>query len=169
MEHLRTELFGIRTGRAHPGLVEGVSVAAYDTQSPLKSLASVTVPDARTLQIEPWDASIVKNVEKALVDANLGMNPTVDGKILRLTMPQMTEENRKQMVRMVKEKAEDARVALRQVREEVRHAVQQLEKAKEVTEDERYKMFDEVDKMTKQYVERVDSMAGDKEKEVLTI
>lgn len=169
LDHLRGELSGLRTGRAHPGLVEGVMVSAYGTMQPLRNVASVTVPDAQTLQIEPWDQSVVKDVEKALTQADLGSTPNVDGKILRLRMPPMTEENRKKMVKMMKEKLEDARVVMRQIREDVRRDVAKMEKEKTISEDERFKIFDELDKLTKDMVGQIDQMGDEKEAEIMTI
>jgi len=169
IDHLSNELSGLRTGRAHPGLVENITVIAYETATPLKSLASIAVPDSRTLQIEPWDQGIIKDVEKALTQAQVGSNPNVDGKIIRLTMPQMTEETRKKIVKVVKEKLEEARVAIRQIREDIRKEVQKMEQAKEVTEDERYKIFDELDTMTKEFVTTIDEKGVTKEKEIMTI
>ncbi|KKW37190.1 MAG: Ribosome-recycling factor [Candidatus Giovannonibacteria bacterium GW2011_GWA2_53_7] len=169
LEHLRGELGGLRTGRAHPGLVEGVMVTAYGSTQPLRNVASVTVPDAQTLQIEPWDQSIVKDVERALTQADLGSNPNVDGKIIRLRMPQMNEETRKKMVKMMKEKLEDARVVMRQIREDVRHDVQKMEKDKTISEDERFKIFDELDQLTKEMVGEIDALGAQKEADIMTI
>lgn len=169
LEHLREELAGLRTGRAHPGLVEHISVTAYGTQQPLKSLASVGVPDAQTLQIEPWDQSLVKDIERALTVADLGSAPNVDGKIIRLKMPQMNEETRKRMVKMMGEKLEEARVAVRQVREDIRRDVQKQEKDKTISEDERFKIFDELDKLTKDIGGEIDAMGEKKEEDIMTI
>lgn len=169
LAHLREELTGIRTGRAHPGLVEHVMVEAYGSQSPIKSLASVSVPDARTLQIEPWDGAIVKDVERALSQADLGASPQLDGKIIRLTMPTMTEETRKKMVKLMKEKLEASRVSLRQVREDIKKESQQMEKDKKIGEDERFKIQDELDKLTKEYNEKIDALGAEKEKDIMTI
>ncbi|HBL39639.1 TPA: ribosome recycling factor [Candidatus Uhrbacteria bacterium] len=169
LEHLLGELSGLRTGRAHPGLVEHIMVSAYGTEQPLKSLASVGVPDAQTLQIEPWDQSLVKDIERALSQADLGSSPNVDGKILRLKMPQMTEENRKRMVKVVGEKLEEARVAVRQVREDIRRDVSKAEKEKNLSEDERFKIFDELDRMTKETVSAIDAAGERKEADIMTI
>ncbi len=168
-EHLHSELSGLRTGRAHPGLVEHIMVSAYGIEQPLKSLASVGVPDAQTLQIEPWDQSLVKEIERALSQADLGSSPNVDGKILRLKMPQMTEENRKRMVKVVREKLEEARVAMRQVREDIRRDVSKAEKDKHLSEDERFKIFDELDRMTKEMVSAIDAAGEKKETDIMTI
>lgn len=167
--HLLEDLSGLRTGRAHPGLVENVMVSAYGSMMPLKSVASVTISDSRTIQIEPWDQSVIKDVEKALTQADLGSNPNVDGKIIRLVMPQMTEENRKKMVKVANEKLEEGRVAVRQVREEIRKEVQKMEQDKSISEDEKFKLLDELDKMTKDFVTQIDAAGKKKEEEIMTI
>lgn len=169
VNHLKEELAALRTGRAHPALVEKVMVDAYGAATPLKGVASVTIPDAKTLAIEPWDANLVKSVEKALLDAQLGMNPTVQGKIIRLVMPPMTEERRKELVKVVKEKAEEARKAVRAVREKVRERVGEMEKSKQITEDDRFKAQDELDKMTKEFNEKIEQVVAEKEKEIMTV
>ena len=169
VDHLKAELGALRTGRAHPALVEKIMVDAYGTLTPLKGVASVTIPDAKTLAIEPWDANLVKSVEKALLDAQLGMNPTVQGKVIRIVMPPMTEERRKELVKVVKEKAEEARRAARALREKVREKVQEMEKSKQMTEDDRFKARDELDKMTKEFNEKIEQMVVEKEKEIMTV
>lgn len=169
VDHFKQELGTIRSGRAHPALIEGVTVDAYGSPMPLKGVASITVPDAKTLAIEPWDANLVKAVEQALTAANLGMMPTVQGKIVRLVMPPMTEERRKEMTKVVKEKAEAARVAIRNVRERLRDQVIKMEREKKISEDDRFRAQDELDKMTKQFVAEVDRMAAEKEKEIMTV
>lgn len=169
IDHLKEELAAMRTGRAHPALVEKVMVDAYGTMTPLKGVGSVTIPDAKTISIEPWDANLVKNVEKALVDAQLGMNPTVQGKVIRLVMPAMTEERRKELVKIVKEKSEDTRKAVRAVREKIREKVGEMEKAKQVTEDDRFKAQDELDKMAKEFSAVIEKMIEEKEKEIMTV
>ncbi|MBI2484570.1 ribosome recycling factor [Candidatus Uhrbacteria bacterium] len=167
--HLRDEMAGLRTGRAHPGLVEHVVVEAYGTQSPLKALAMVSIPESRTLQIEAWDAGIVKDIERALSAADLGASPHMDGKIIRLVLPTMTEETRKKMVRLMKEKVESARVSLRQSREDIRKEVSAMEKDKKISEDERFKIFDELDRMTKEFTDMVEKISEEKEREIMTV
>ncbi len=169
VEHFRGGLGTLRSGRATPALVEGIKVQAYNSEMPLKGVASITVPDAKTLAIEPWDTSLVKDIERALVTADLGMMPTVQGKIIRLVMPPMTEERRKQLVKVVKEKAEEARKAARSVREKIREQVIALERDKKMSEDDRFRAQDELDKMSKQFVEEIDRLAEEKEKEIMTV
>lgn len=169
LDHLGKELNALRTGRASPALVENVMIMAYDAPMDLKSVASISVPDARTLAIQPWDKSLIQAIEKGIRDANIGLNPTVDGDTVRLSMPQMTEENRKKLVKLMKEKLEDARVSLRKVREEAREVANKREKEKMIGEDEKYKAFEELDKCTKEYVQKVDDVGVKKEEEIMTI
>lgn len=169
VDHFKEELGTLRSGRANAALVEKVMVEAYGSETPLKGVASVTVPDAKTLAIEPWDTNLVKDVEKALIAADLGMMPTVQGKVIRMVMPVMTEERRKQLMKVVGEKAEGARVALRGVREKLREQVMKMERENEIAEDERFRAQDELDKMTKQFIEEVERIAAEKEKEIMTV
>lgn len=167
--HYKSELATIRGGRAHAALLDKIMVEAYDAQTPLKGVASISVPDAKTLQVEPWDANLVEAVVKALTAADLGMTPNVQGKLIRLAMPQMTEERRKELLKVVKEKTETARVGIRRVREGIRDQVIKMEKNKELTEDERFRAQEDLDKMTKDFVGQVDKLAGEKEKEIMTV
>ncbi len=169
VDHFKEELATIRSGRAHPAILDKVMIESYGAMTPLKGVASINVPDAKTLAIEPWDAGLVKEIEKALIAADLGMQPTVQGKLIRLTMPPMSDERRKQLVKVLKEKAEAARVAVRAVREKVRDHVIKLEKEKQLGEDERFRAQDDLDKITKQFTEEVDKLAADKEKEIMTV
>lgn len=169
LEHFKTELKTIRTNRANPEIVEGILVEAYGTKMPLKQMASISVPEARTLIIEPWDKNIVKDIEKAITYASIGLNPANEGNFIRLTMPQMTEENRKEIVKNLKEKLEKARIAIRQVRDKIREEILKAEKNKEITEDDKYMAFTELDNTTAEYNKKAETMADDKEKEVMTI
>lgn len=169
LDHLQKELSSLRTGRATPGLVENIVVMAYDAPTDMKSVASMSVPDARTLVIQPWDKSLIQAIEKAIRDADIGVSPSVDGSVIRLVMPSMTEENRKKLVKHMKEKLEEARVSARQVREEVRDVASKREKAKQIGDDEKFKAFEELDKMTKEYVQKIDDIGVKKEEEIMTI
>jgi ribosome recycling factor len=169
LDHLAKELGTLRTGRANPAILEGINVVAYDSIMHLKSVASISVPDSRTLAIQPWDKSLLQPIEKAIRDADIGVNPTVDGETVRLNMPQMTEENRKKLVKMMGERIEDAKISLRKVREEARAQVLKFEADKQMGEDEKYKAYEELDKMTKEYGEKIDTMADKKEEEIMTI
>lgn len=169
LEHLAGELSTIRTGRASPALVDGLQVNVYASMMELKSIASISTPDARTLQIQPWDKSNLQPIEHALAAANLGMNPVNDGVVIRLIMPQLTEETRKQMVKMMKEKLEDARVSMRKIREKVREQIASSEKANEIAEDERFSRQEELDKMVKEFDGEITAMGAKKEAEVMTV
>lgn len=169
LEHLAKELKGLRTGRAHAAMVEEIPVIAYDSTLALKSMASIAIPDAKTIQIEPWDKNLVKEIEKALQSSNLGITPSVAGTTIRLNLPAMTEENRKEFVRLARQKAEQARVSVRAVREAVREKIQAQEKAKQISEDEKFRLQEQLDKAVGEFNERIGRLAGDKEKEIMTI
>jgi ribosome recycling factor len=169
IDHLQKELSTLRTGRANPALVEDVKVTAYDSTMDLKSMASINVPDAQTLSIEPWDKSLLQTIEKAIRDANLGLSPAVDGSIIRISMPPMTEDNRKKMVKMAKEKLEEAKVSIRSVREGTRDSVTKMEKAKEIGEDEKFRIFEDLEKITKGFQEQVEELGSKKEEEIMKV
>lgn len=169
IDHLQKDLSSLRTGRATPALVEDLVVSAYGSNMEIKGLASINVPDARTLVIDPWDKSLTQNIEKGIRDAGIGLNPAVDGQVIRIVIPQMTEETRKQVVKIMKEKIEDARIRLRGVREEVREEIIRKEKEKEFSEDEKFKLFDELEKLTKEFNELIAQMGERKENEIMEI
>ncbi len=166
LEHLSQELSSIRTGRATPALVENINVEAYGAVQPVKALASISTPDSKTVQIEPWDQGVVKSIETALQKSDIGINPTVDGKILRLTMPMMTDENRQRMVKVVKEKLENTKIAVRQIREDVKKAI---DKQEEGGEDDKRAEQKELDEVVKEYNSKIDAIGKKKEEEVTTI
>jgi len=169
IDHLHKELGALRTGRATPALVEDIPVSAYDSLMEIKGLASIQAQDAKTLLIDPWDKSLIKNIEKGIRDAGVGLNPVVDGSAIRIVMPAMTEENRKSMVKKMKEYLEDAKIHVRQVREDIREEVNGMEKEKEISEDEKFKLFDEIDKMTKEYNDAIEEIGKKKEEEIMTV
>ena len=169
VEHLKSELSGIRTGRASASLVETVLVEAYGATQELRHLATVTVPDARTVQIEPWDAGVVKDIEKALTLAQLGMAPSVAGRVIRLSVPSLTEETRKEMVKQIGKRVEEARIALRGVREEVKKQIESAEQAGEIAEDARYRLQEELEQLTKEIQGVLDTCGADKERQVTEI
>ncbi|MBI4599053.1 ribosome recycling factor [Candidatus Uhrbacteria bacterium] len=169
VEHVRVDLSQLRTGRANPALVEDVTVEAYGSPMPLRSMASIAVSDARTLVIEPWDKSLLKAVEKAIHESSLDLNPVVDSKVVRLPMPSMTEESRKNLVKLMKEKLEQGKVALRAVRERVREQILQEEKDKAISEDEKFRLLEELDRMTKEFTARIEEMGEQKEEEIMTL
>ena len=166
LEHLSSELATIRTGRATPAILEGIQVESYGTLQPIKALASMSTPDSRTLLIEPWDHTATKAIETAIQKSDIGIMPTVDGKNIRMVMPMMTEETRLRMVKIMKEKLEDARVSLRKVREEARKGV---EKLSGIGEDEIRRLQDAIEKVVKEHNSKIDEMGEKKEKEITTI
>lgn len=169
IEHLLGELGQMRTGRATPALVENIKVDAYGAPMEMKGVASISVLDAKTLIIEPWDKNLLKAIEKAIHESPIGINPVVDSKVVRLSMPVMTEETRKTLVKAMKEKLEEARVAARAVREKARNEIVEMEKGGELTEDEKFKLLEELDKLTKEYTEKIEEIGGQKEEEIMTV
>lgn len=163
VDHLKRELASIRTGRANTALVEGIQVEAYGTKQELKNLASIAVSDPRTLRIEPWDASVVEAIGKALQESDIGINPTVDGKVIRLTMPQLTEDTRRDLIKVIGKKVEEARIAVRNVRDQVRREIERMEKEKEITEDDRYALQEALDKRVGGFNKEIESLGKTKE------
>jgi ribosome recycling factor len=162
--HLQDEFGAIRTGRATPALVEKLKVDYYGSEVPLQQLAGITVPEARVLMISPYDKGAVKAIEKSIQASDLGVNPSNDGTIIRVTFPELTGERRKSLVKVVKKLAEEARVAVRNVR---RHIRQDLERDSEISEDEVNRLEKELEKLTHDVVAEIDAMVGHKEKELL--
>ncbi len=159
----------MRSGRASAGMVESIPVQAYGSAMELKGVASVSIPDPKTIQIEPWDKGLVKDVEKAIIAADLGMQPNTAGSIIRLMLPAMTEENRKRLVKQVNEKTEQARISLRNIREKIRDEVQALEKDKKMGEDEKFRLQEQLDKQVADWNAKVEAASKKKEEEIMTI
>ena len=166
---LKNELAKVRTGRASTALVEPVQVDYYGSMTPLTQVANVTTPDARTIQIAPWENSMIAAIEKAIHAANIGLTPQSDGKVVRISVPAMTEERRKEMVKLIKKIGEDSKVAIRNSRRDSNEAVKAAEKAKAVTEDESKKFQEQIQKKTDEKVAEVDKLITAKEKEIMTI
>jgi len=169
IDFLREDLSSLRTGRANPQVVEGVMVEAYGSRTELKGLASITVPDARNIVIEPWDKSILKDIEKGIQEAKLGLNPVIQGQQIRIGIPPMTEENRRALIKIMNEKLENARVSIRSVRERIRADITKAEKDKEIGEDEKYKLLEQLDKTAAGFNEQIRHIGEDKEKDIMTI
>lgn len=169
VDHLNKELQNLRSGRANASMVEDISVEAYGSMMELKGLASISIPDPKTIQIEPWDKNVTKDIEKALLGSNLGLNPNVSGSVIRLIMPAMTEENRKNMVKIVHQKAEQARIGIRNVREKVRDEIGADEEAKKISEDEKFRQLEQLDKVVVEWNAAIEKNAKDKEEEIMTI
>lgn len=169
IEALRRELATIRTGRANPALVEHLRVDYYGTPTPLKQLASVTVPEARLLTIQPWDKSSLGAIEKAIQRSDLGLNPSNDGSVIRLVIPQLTEERRRELVRVVHKKVEEGRVAIRNVRREAHELLRDFRREKEISEDQEFNAQEELQKVTDRFIDEADQLGEEKERELLEV
>lgn len=161
------EFAGVRTGRATPSLVEGLHIDYYGTPTVLKQLASISVPDAHLLVIQPWDPSVIPEIEKAILKSNLGINPSNDGKLIRLPIPALSKERREELVKLVKKMAEEGRISLRTVRHHVKEAIEKLEKDKVISEDDKFRGFQDLQKLVDKYVARLEEILKNKEKEIL--
>ena len=166
---LKHELGGLRTGRAAASMLEPVQVDAYGTHMPLNQLATVSVPEPRLLSVQVWDKSMVKAVEKAIVDSNLGLSPATEGQVLRLRIPELNEERRKELVKVAHKYAEAARVAVRHVRRDGLDTLKKLEKEHQISEDDQTRQAQDVQKATDQTIAEVDQILAAKEKEILTV
>lgn len=169
IEVLKNELSSLRVGRANPAMVENILVDSYGSKMALKAMASIAVPEARTILIQPWDKTLSKEIEKAIIQANIGINPVNEGQQIRLTVPQLTEENRKELVKSLKEKMEKAKISIRQIRDKIRENITKMEKDKEITEDDKFSMQKKLDEITKEFTLTVDSICEKKETEIMTI
>jgi ribosome recycling factor len=169
IEHLRAELATLRTGRANASLVEHLNVEFYGTPTPLIQIAQISVPEPRVIAIQPYDKSALKDIEKAIQQSNIGITPVNDGNFVRLNIPSMTEERRKELVKVVGQMGEKARVAIRNIREDVWREIQRMEKDGEIGEDDKIASKTELQKMIDKYNEEVKKVADAKEKEVMTI
>ncbi len=167
VETLESEYKRLRTGRASISLVDGIKVDYYGSATPLSQLATLTIPDSRTIMIQPWDTTVVGEIEKAILKSELGLTPMNDGKAIRISIPPLTAERRKDLVKVVKKKAEESKVALRNIRRDVNEKIKDLKKDRKVSEDEQFRAQDEIQKMTDDYVKKIDVVYGSKEKEIL--
>ena len=169
VDALTREFASVRTGRANAALLDAVRVEAYGNTTPINQVASVSVPDPRTILIQPWDTSQLKEIEKGIVKSDLGLTPSNDGKVIRLTMPTLTEERRKQLAKTVGKFAEDARVAIRGARREANDKMKALAKDKKISEDEERRGHDQIQKATDRFTAKVDELTKKKEQELLTV
>ena len=168
IEALTREFAGVRTGRASTGLLEGIRVDYYGTPTPVAQVSAISVPDPKTLLIQPWDASLLSAIEKAIMKSDLGLTPTSDGKAIRLSLPPLTEERRKQLAKVVGKLAEDARVAVRNIRREANEKLKAREKKeKAISEDESRRGQEQIQKTTDKHIRRVDELLQKKEEEIL--
>ena len=169
MHNLDEEFGSIRAGRANPHVLDKLRVDYYGTPSPIQSVANVSVPEPRMIQIQPWEASLVKEIEKAILVSDLGINPTNDGKVIRLVFPELTEERRKELGKDVKKKGEDAKVAIRNIRRDAIDHVKKMGKTDDISEDEVKDLEDSIQKLTDKYVGNVDKAVETKTNEILTV
>ena len=164
-----TELTTIRAGRANPHILDKLTVDYYGTPTPLQQVANITVPEARLIQIQPWENSLIKKIEKAILCSDLGLNPSNDGKVIRLLFPELTEERRKELAKDVKKKGENAKVAIRNIRRDANDSFKKLSKSADVSEDEVKELEDGAQKMTDKYITEIDKAVEAKTKEILTV
>ncbi len=169
VDSLRAELVKIRTGRAHPSLLDQIMVDYYGTDTPINQVANVTVEDSRTLAVAPWEKQMVSVVEKAIMNSGLGLNPSTAGTLIRIPMPPLTEERRRELVKVVKGEAESAKVAIRNIRRDANSDFKSLLKEKDISEDECHQAEDSIQKLTDRFVAKVDEVLAVKEKELMEI
>lgn len=169
IDFLKQDVASLRTGRASSAMVEGILVEAYGTRQPLKAVASIVIADAKTVTLEPWDKSILASVEKGIRDSSLGINPVNDGRLIRLALPELTSERRQELIKVLHQKLEAARVSIRKVREEARELIALEEKEGSMSEDEKFRLQEELEKMVKGYNEEAQKIGENKEKEITTV
>ena len=169
VDALQEDYATIRAGRANPHILDKIKVDYYGTPTPLQQVANINVPEPRMIQIQPWEASLVKEIEKAILTSDLGLNPTNDGKVIRLVFPELTEERRKELAKDIKKKGENAKVAIRNIRRDANDAFKKQNKANEVSEDELKELENDTQKITDKYIAKIDGAVEEKTKEILTV
>lgn len=169
IEAFKKELTGVRTGRAHVSLLDGVRVESYGAQMPLNQVGSVSVPEPRMLSVQVWDKSLVKNVEKAIMESDLGVNPVVDGTLVRIPLPDLSEERRKELVKLAAKFAEASRVSVRNIRREGMDEIKKSEKDGEISKDEEHRLAQDIQKLTDETIAHIDDLFHQKEKDILTL
>lgn len=169
LANLEEEFASIRAGRANPHILDKLTVDYYGTMSTLQQVSNITVPEARIIQIQPWESSLIKQIEKAIMCSDIGITPSNDGKVIRLVFPELTEERRKELVKDVKKRGENAKVAVRNIRREANDAFKKLGKSNEASEDEVKQLEEKTQKLTDQYIGKIDKAVEDKSKEILTV
>ena len=168
-EHLESDYQGIRAGRANPHVLDKIRVDYYGSPTPIQQVGNVSVPEPRTLLIQPWDKTQLKAIEKAILTSDLGINPTNDGSVIRLSFPELTEERRKDLAKEVKKKGENAKVAIRNIRRDANDTFKKQEKANEISEDDLEEVTDKIQKLTDKMIEKVDKAIDSKTKEIMTV
>jgi len=169
LEALAKDLATIRTGRASLSILDGITVEYYETQTPLNQVATLSIPESRLIVIQPWDTTIIKDVEKAIMRSDLGLTPSNDGKVIRISIPSLTEERREQLVKLVKRNGEDCKVGIRNARRDSISEAKEFEKEKLISEDDFHRAQDEIQKITDNNVEKVDEVIKNKEKEIMEV
>lgn len=167
--NMMEEFGGIRAGRANPHVLDKLRVDYYGSPTPIQQVANVTVPEARMIQIQPWEPKMLKEIEKAILTSDIGINPTNDGKMIRLVFPELTEERRKDLTKDVKKKGENAKVAVRNIRRDANDAFKKLSKSSDVSEDEIKQLEDEIQKLTDKFITEIDKSVEEKSREILTV
>ena len=162
-------LAAVRAGRANPAVLDRITIDYYGTQTPIQQVGTVSTPDPRTIMIQPWDTSTLKAIEKAIQTSDLGINPQNDGKVIRLAFPQLTEERRKELTKLVKKYAEEAKVAIRNIRRDAMETYKKQQKSSEITEDDQKRLEKDLQDLTDKKIAEIDKIAADKEKELLTV
>jgi ribosome recycling factor len=169
IEFLKTDITGLRTGRANTALVENILVEAYGSKQQLKAMASISVADSKTLNIEPWDKGLLAAVEKGIRDSGMGVNPVNDGRLIRVCLPELTVERRAELVKVLHQKLENARISVKKIREEIKGQILEEEKEKTISEDERYHLQEQLDEMVKKYNEDIKNIGENKEAEITNV
>ena len=169
LDALRADLSKIRTGRAHTGLLDHVMVDYYGSPTLVTQVANITLVDARTIGVQPWEKNMVGKVERAIRDADLGLNPATNGDLIRVPMPMLTEERRRDLIKLVKSEGEDAKIAVRNIRRDANHGLKELLKKKEISEDDERRVQDEIQKLTDRFVSEIDQMLAAKEVELMAV
>ncbi len=167
--NMMEEFGGIRAGRANPHVLDKLRVDYYGSPTPIQQVANVTVPEARMIQIQPWESKMLKEIEKAILTSDIGINPTNDGKMIRLVFPELTEERRKDLTKEVKKKGENAKIAVRNIRRDANDAFKKLSKSSDVSEDEIKQLEDEIQKLTDKFITEIDKSVEEKSREILTV
>ena len=169
VDNLKEEYVAIRAGRANPHILDRLRVDYYGTPTPIQQVANISVPEARMIQIQPWEASLIKDIEKAILVSDLGLTPNNDGKTIRLVFPELTEDRRKELAKDIKKKGDNAKVAIRNIRRDANDAIKKENKAGDISDDEAKNSEDEIQKITDKYIAMIDSAIDDKTKEILTV
>ena len=169
LSNLQEEYVSIRAGRANPHILDKIQVDYYGTPSPLQSVANISVPEARMIQIQPWESSLIKEIERAIIASDLGLTPANDGKMIRLVFPELTEDRRKELVKDVKKKGENAKIAVRNIRRDANDAVKKKNKANEISDDEQKQLEDRIQKLTDKFIAKIDEAVETKSTEVMTV